>query len=187
MSKLKKKRAAQVVFLKGVNVGGHRTFRPSLLTTELARYKLVNIGAAGTFVLFNPPNETRLRSELLRRLPFTAEIMICSAGQIINLTRANPFAGHASSPSTVRFVSVLASCPYALPELPLSLPTKKNWLLKLVEVRGRFVFGLYRRSMQTISLLNQLEKHLGQTATTRNWNTIKSIAGILKDSELREG
>ena len=172
------------MFLKGVNVGGHRTFRPSLLTTELARYKLVNIGAAGTFVVFNPPNETRLRSEFLRRLPFTAEIMICPASQIINLTSGQPFSGESSGPDVVRFVSVLARRPSALPELPLSLPTNRNWLLKLVELRGRFVFGLYRRSMQTISLLNQLEKHLGQAATTRNWNTVNAIIEILKDNDL---
>src|ERR1041385_7961329 len=130
MPELKKRPAAQVVFLKGVNVGGHRTFRPSLLTVQLAEYKLANIGAAGTFVVFNPPSEARLRAEFLRRLPFTAEIMICSASQIINLTSGQPFSGEASGPDIVRFVSVLAKRPSVLPELPLTLPLQKNWLLK---------------------------------------------------------
>ena len=40
---------ALVVFLKGVNVGGHRTFRPSVLASRLAKLDVVNIGAAGTF------------------------------------------------------------------------------------------------------------------------------------------
>ncbi len=38
---------ALVVFLRGVNVGGHRTFRPSLLARALSRYDVVNVGAAG--------------------------------------------------------------------------------------------------------------------------------------------
>jgi hypothetical protein len=37
---------AIVVFLRGVNVGGHRTFRPSILARELSDYYVVNVGAA---------------------------------------------------------------------------------------------------------------------------------------------
>ena len=40
---------ALVVLLKGINVGGHRTFRP-----------VVNIGAAGTFVIRQPVTRTQL-------------------------------------------------------------------------------------------------------------------------------
>ena len=42
---------ALVVFLRGVNVGGHKTFRPAALARELAALDLVNVGAAGTFVV----------------------------------------------------------------------------------------------------------------------------------------
>ena len=43
-----------VVFLRGVNVGGHRTFRPSILARELSAYGVLNVGAAGTFVVRKP-------------------------------------------------------------------------------------------------------------------------------------
>src|SRR4029077_20423952 len=36
---------ALVVFLRGVNVGGHRTFRPSVLARELSEYDVVNVQA----------------------------------------------------------------------------------------------------------------------------------------------
>jgi hypothetical protein len=42
---------ALVVFLRGVNVGGFRTFRPSILARELSDYDAVNVGAAGAFVV----------------------------------------------------------------------------------------------------------------------------------------
>jgi hypothetical protein len=42
---------ALVVLLRGVNVGGHKTFRPSLLVEQLKHLDAVNIGAAGTFVV----------------------------------------------------------------------------------------------------------------------------------------
>ena len=48
---------ALVVFLRGVNVGGHRTVRPTMLAQQLKRYDVVNIGAAGTFVVRRPIRE----------------------------------------------------------------------------------------------------------------------------------
>ena len=171
---------ALVVFLRGVNVGGHKAFRPSVLAGKLAKYGVVNVGAAGTFVVRKPISKARLRVELLRRLPFEAEIMICSARELIGLASGEPFAGEPSGPGVVRFVSVLAKRPRALPTLPLSLPGPDDWVVKITAVRGRFAFGLYRRMMRAIGFLGQLEKRLGGPATTRNWNTITTILKILK-------
>src|SRR5438445_10862891 len=149
---------ALVVFLKGVNVGGYRRFRPSLLARKLARYGVINVGAAGTFVVMKPVGQAKLRAELLRRLPFDADIMICSARDVISLASSEPFAGEACGPDIVRFVSVLAKRPRVPPDIPLSLPAGDDWLVKLIALRGRFALGFYRRRMRTIGALNQLEK-----------------------------
>ena len=61
---------AQVVLLRGVNVGGHRTFRPALLAKQLQHLGAVNIGAAGTFVIQRPVSRAQVRAEFARRLPF---------------------------------------------------------------------------------------------------------------------
>ena len=61
---------ALVVFLKGVNVGGHRRVRPSEVAKRLKRYDVVNIGAAGTFVVRKPISQPKLRAERRRQLPF---------------------------------------------------------------------------------------------------------------------
>ena len=171
---------ASVVFLRGVNVGGHRTFRPSVLAKELADYDVVNVGAAGTFVVRKPISQAKLRAELLRRLPFLTEIMICSAKDIVSLASSEPFAGEPPGPDIVRFVSVLAKSPRALPAIPLMLPAGGDWLVKIVAVKSRYAFGMYRRNMKTIGFLGQVEKRLGVPATTRNWNTINAIVKVLK-------
>ena len=171
---------ALVVFLRGVNVGGHKTFQPSVLAKELADYDVVNIGAAGTFVVRKPISQTKLRAELLRRLPFEPQIMICSGHELIGVASGDPFADQPSGPDTVRFLSVLAKRPGTLPGIPLSLPADGDWLVKIVAVRGRYAFGMYRRNMKTIGFLGQVEKRLGVSATTRNWNTINAIVKVLK-------
>ena len=45
---------AVVVFLRGVNVGGHKRFRPTVLAAQLRRFDVVNIGSTGTFAVVYP-------------------------------------------------------------------------------------------------------------------------------------
>src|SRR4029079_6176876 len=55
---------ALVAFIRGVNVGGHRRFRPSLLAKELRAYDVVNIGAAGTLVVRKPGSRAKFLAAL---------------------------------------------------------------------------------------------------------------------------
>ncbi len=51
-----------LVLLRGVNVGGHRTFSPARLAKDLSHLDAVNIGAAGTFVIREKVSVTELRA-----------------------------------------------------------------------------------------------------------------------------
>src|SRR5437879_10042074 len=55
---------ALIVFFRGINVGGHRAFRPSVLAKELGIYDAVNVGAAGTLVIRKPGRSEEHTSEL---------------------------------------------------------------------------------------------------------------------------
>jgi uncharacterized protein (DUF1697 family) len=174
---------ALVVFLRGVNVGGHKNFRPSLLANELSDFDVENVGAAGTFVVRKRISQARLRAELLRRLPFETEVVICKGDDVLELASGNPFAGQRTGPKIVRFVSILAKRGAPLSSIPLSLPPGGEWSLKILATKDRFVFGVYRREMKAIRYLGQLDKIFGAPATTRNWNTITAIIRILQNAE----
>ncbi|MGH7947522.1 MAG: DUF1697 domain-containing protein [Opitutaceae bacterium] len=171
---------ALVVFLRGVNVGGHRTFRPSILARALSAYDVVNVGAAGTFVVRKPGSRARFRAELLRRLPFETEMVLCDGRDVIRLATENPFGTQPSRPDVVRFVSVLVKAGRVRAAIPVTLPPDGPWLVRVIAARSRFVFGMYRRHMKTIGYLGQLDRLLGARATTRNWNTIGAIVRLLK-------
>jgi uncharacterized protein (DUF1697 family) len=170
---------ALVAFLRGVNVGGHRTFRPSALARELSDYDVVNVGAAGTFVVRKPGSRTKFRAALLGKLPFDTKIALCDGRDLLRLEMANPFGSH-PPPDVVRFVSILAKAGTLRTSLPVSFPTKGQWLVRVLACEGQFVFGMYRRHMKTIGYLGQIDKLYGAPATTRNWNTIVAIVRILK-------
>ncbi|HKQ19067.1 MAG TPA: DUF1697 domain-containing protein [Candidatus Eisenbacteria bacterium] len=170
---------AWVVFLRGVNVGGHKAFRPSVVAKDLAQLDVVNIGAAGTFVVKKSVNSTLLRTELSRRLPFVAEFMICRARDVSDLGSEDPFPR--AGPDVTRYVSVLSKRPRTLVPLPIRQPANDDWQVKVVEVRSVFALSLHRRVGRTLVYPNEVvEKHFGVPATTRNWNTVRAICDVLK-------
>ena len=171
---------ALVVFLRGVNVGGHRTFRPSIVARELGGFDVINVGAAGTFVVRKPGSRAKFRTALLRKLPFEAEVVLCEGRDLMQLETENPFGTESSSPDVVRFVSILSKSGGVRASLPVSFPSEREWLVRVLSSAGQFVFGVYRRHMKTIGYLGQIDRLYGVPATTRNWNTIVTIVRILK-------
>ena len=173
---------ALVVLLRGVNVGGHRSFRPTALARALEHLDTVSIGAAGTFVIRRPVTRARLRAELARRLPFDAEIVICRDREITGALSATCFSHRPARPDIVRFVSVLSRRPRAAPPLPMRLPASGRWLLQILARDDRFLFGVYRRHMKVIGYLGALDRLFGAVATTRSWSTLAAIAKVLEQS-----
>ena len=174
---------ALVVFLRGINVGGHRTFRPSVLARGLSDYGVVNVGAAGTFVVRKPGSRATFRAALLRKLPFKAEVVLCEGCDLIRLEMENPFGAEPSRPDLVRFVSILSRAGGCRAVLPVTFPPEGQGFVRVIASKNQFVFGVYRRHLKTIGYLGRIDKLFGVRATTRNWNTILAVVRILKGEE----
>jgi uncharacterized protein (DUF1697 family) len=171
---------ALVVLLRGVNVGGHRVFRPAALTKQLRHLDAVNIGAAGTFVIRRPVTRSRLRAELASKVPAGTEIIVCDGREILRLMSADHFASEPVRGDLVRFVTVLSRLPRSAASMPMTFPDRGAWLLKIVAKDRRFVVGMYRRHMKVIGYLGKIDRLFGVPVTTRNWNTMTAIAKALE-------
>ena len=174
---------ALVVFFRGINVGGHRRFRPSVLAKELGAYDVVNIGAAGTFVVRKPGPRRDFLPELRRKLPFEAVVTFCDGSDLIRLEMENPFGAEPSRPDVVRFVSILSKAGHCKASPPIAIPEGEKWFVRIIGSKDRFVFGVYRRHMRTIGYIGQIDELFGAPATTRSWSTILTVLRILKASE----
>lgn len=174
-----------VAFVRGANVGGHRNFRPSVLAKQLSKFDVVNVGAAGTFVVRKPGSKASFTAALRGQLPFEAQVALCDARDILDLERNDPFANVPARADITRFVSILPRAGRRRPSLPIALPSDVDWFVRIIGSDKRFVFGTYRRHMKTIGYLGQIDRLFGAPVTTRNWNTIVAIARILKSSVLR--
>jgi uncharacterized protein (DUF1697 family) len=171
---------ALVAFLRGINVGGHRTFRPSIVARKLSRFDIVNIGAAGTFVVRKPGSRAQFRAALMKELTFEAEIALCEGRDIVRLATENPFVDEPARADIVRFVSILSKAGRVPASFPVALPPNGDWFVRIIGADNQFVFGIYRRQMKTIGYLGKIDGLFGAPATTRNWNTILSIVRVLE-------
>jgi uncharacterized protein (DUF1697 family) len=171
---------ALIVFFRGINVGGRRTFRPSMLARELSAYDVVNVGAAGTLVVRKPGSRAKFLAELRRKLPFKAEVAFCNDTDLIRLEMEDPFGSEPSRPDVVRFVSILSKSGRDKVSLPITIPPSGDSFVRIIGSKNRLVFGVYRRHMKTIGYLGQMDQLFGARATTRSWNTICSVLRILK-------
>ncbi len=171
-----------VVFLRAVNVGKANRCQPAQIAKELAKFGFVNIGAVGTFVVREDVSESVLRNAIAKKLPFECEIMICTAKQIVDLAKENPFNGDRGNDIDAH-VSIMAKRPVKIPTLPIYVPAKDKWEIKIVRVVGTAACSLRRKVPNGHLYSNQIvEKQFGVAATTRSWNTIGRIAKILKEN-----
>jgi uncharacterized protein (DUF1697 family) len=119
---------------------------------------------------------------LRNKLPFETQIAICDGRDLLRLEADDPFAAEPQRPDVVRFVSILLKASRVRPPIPAALPPDGEWLVRIIGSTDRFIFGVYRRHMRTITHLGQLDKLYGATATTRNWNTINTVMRVLRSA-----
>lgn len=172
---------AAVVFLRGVNVGGNRVFQPSRLAADLARFDVTNIGAAGTFVVRGAVPQAVLRTEIARRLKFSAEVIICAARDVLELVAADPFRDRPGPPQAMRIVTILSRRPRAVPALPVQASAGDRWEMEVFDVRGRFVMSIWRRRKPCFIDPTRMvgDTSFGVVGTTRSWNTLVKVARVL--------
>jgi uncharacterized protein (DUF1697 family) len=174
---------ALIVFFRGINVGGHRRLRPTLLAQELATYDVVNVGAAGTLVVRKPGTQARFLAELRRKLPFNAVFAFCDSSELVRLEMEKPFRAERPQPDLVQFVSILSKAGRSKASLPAAIPADGDWFVRIIGARNRLVYGVYRRHMKTIGHLSRIDDLFGAPATTRSWSTILSVLRILDSHE----
>lgn len=172
---------ASVVFFRAVNVGLHQRFQPGALAKELAALGVVNVGAAGTFVVRENISATKLQGEILRRLPFKPELMICPAREVLALADGELFGKMPAGKDVTAFVSVMQKAPPSAARLPADYPEGGKWEIRIAASVGRFILSFRRPGVKDLYTNAVVEKHFGGAATTRNWNTMTAIHKILAE------
>jgi uncharacterized protein (DUF1697 family) len=167
-----------VVFLRGVNVGGARTFRPAELARSLADLQVRSIQAAGTFVVRADAPAARVRRAFEQALPFAADVLVRPADEVRALRKPR------APPGAQVFLTVLASAPRHAPRLPADWPEEGAWELRLARLDGPYALTLRRAKQAGRLYPNEvLERALGVRGTTRGWPTVELVQRALEPAQ----
>jgi uncharacterized protein (DUF1697 family) len=170
-----------VVFLRAANIGGRNVFRPAGLARDLSGLDVVNVGAAGTFVVRERASAATIRREIRDRLPFDPMLAVVPAREVLSLVESQPFSGVRFSKDRRAWVAVLERRIRDRPDLPSFAPQRRAWSVRLDGVDGRFAFGLWQRRPGGFVFPNEVvEKTFGRLATCRWWETLEKVAGLIR-------
>lgn len=174
-----------VALLRGINVGGHKKV-PMAELREL----MGNGGYAGVKTLLNSGNvvfehpsssagalEDQLAAELEKHFGFPVPVLVREAGDIFRLIRSEPFAGITVTKDTRLYVAFLKE------QSPVDLVfpwVSEDGSYRILSYEDKAVCSVLDLSLTgTIDAMAALERFFGKNLTTRNWNTVVKIGGLL--------
>jgi uncharacterized protein (DUF1697 family) len=176
------KQIACAAFLRGINVGGHRSVRMVELKKALESLGFKNVKtflASGNVVFQAPPMSAsvltkQLEEKLKKTFGFEISVLIRSIKELQRLDKANPFAGIKVTPQTRLFVTFLTEKPARSLKIPYVAPGGNFKILRVSrsEVCSVLTITNLRRGMQFMAIL---DKEFGRMITTRSWSTITRI------------
>lgn len=175
---------AHAVFLRAANVGGANVFRPAQFAAALKRLDVVNIGAAGTFVVRSGASAAEIRKAFEAKLPHALAMAVRPGREVTALVARAPFAKLTFSKDHRAWVAILTGKPTRAMTLPHVTPAEGEWFVRCDSLDGAFALGQWRRHPTKLVIpANPIEKALGVPVTVRWWETMEKVAGVLARSD----
>ncbi len=172
-----------VAFFRGINVGGNK-----IVPMADLQHLFGTLGCENVKTLLNSGNvvfesakaresdlTARIERAFQKKFGFESTIMVMDLLELRAMVAKDPFRGITSGPSTRFFVTFLRDTITSSLKLPYRSPKGDFRILK---GSGRALFSVTLETYHTLDAMAFLEEHFGAGITTRNWNTIKKIAGL---------
>jgi uncharacterized protein (DUF1697 family) len=174
-----------VVFLRGINVGGHHKVPMADLRKELKEMGFENIVTllnSGNVIFNTNTNnpeslEKMISQNLEKTFGFPVPTIIRKSETIYQLFKDNPFRDVKITKDIRLYVSFLKKNTQSDLELPW---TSSDNSYKIIERRDKTILSILDLSVsKTPKAMEITEKFFGKDITTRNWKTIERIVDKL--------
>jgi uncharacterized protein (DUF1697 family) len=173
------------LFLRGINVGGHKKVAMAALRALIAREGFANPATllqSGNAVFSGRATssatlEARFETAIAATLAVECDCIVRTAREWPALVAANPYSAEAKRDPGHLLIVLLkgTAAPRAVAALRAAIVGRER-----IEGVGRQLYVVYPdgagRSRLTLPLI---EKHLGTRGTARNWNTVLKVAELL--------
>jgi uncharacterized protein (DUF1697 family) len=171
-----------VAFLRGINVGGHKTVPMEKLKKafESLRFKNVQTLLASGNIVFEAPLtstaglEKKIEKMLMSVFGHEISVLVRTIEELNRLNESQPFKEIDVTPQTRLYVTFLLEKVKSSLIIPYVSPDKN---FRILHASAREVCSalLLSPTSRTVDLMGIIEKEFGHNVTTRNWNTITRI------------
>ncbi|MEW7848362.1 DUF1697 domain-containing protein [Massilia aurea] len=177
-----------IALLRGVNVG-----RAKRIAMADLRKLVESLGYTGVRSLLNsgnivfdaavpPVNAAQAIEEaMILRLGVGARVFVFARQEVAEIIDDNPLL-HLADDHARLFAFLLAGEPQRTLALALC---GQNWAPEVVAIGRRAVYVWCPTGLLDSAAAAALGKHLGNGATSRNWNTMTKLHGLCHDSAIR--
>jgi len=173
-----------VAFLRGINVGGKHLVKMDALRSVIETLGCKNVQTfiqSGNVIFDSAAKDAaaltkKIEKALLTNFGFPIPVMIRTGAELAALVQLNPF--QSAGDDGVKYVTFLTTELKRSPTLPLWSPAND---CAITHVGGREIFSVGYRlpNGRSGNVMMLIEKEAGKAVTTRNWNTIVKIVGML--------
>ncbi|MGG2067486.1 DUF1697 domain-containing protein [Bacillus sp. S14(2024)] len=175
--------AIYIALLRGINVSGHNKIKMAELRHML---ETMGLNRVQTYiqtgnVLFESAEDIeslcfRIENEIKTAFGISITVVLRTSTEFESIIEHCPYTDVPLAKGESVHVSILTEEPQQKVAELLSNSERDN---DEYYMHGREIYFLFRQSMLDSKLAKNLQK-LGNTATTRNWNTINKLAALLK-------
>lgn len=169
-----------VVFLRGINVGGHNKVPMQELRKVFEKQGFQNVKTlltTGNVVFEGEKKPTDNLPDILEEIfGFEIDTIILPFEIITKIVKSNPFKAIEITPKIRFYVTFLGETPKTKLKIPYY---SEDGSYRIIELTDTAVFSILNlEKMGTTQLMNILEKGFGRNITTRNYNTVTKIAEL---------
>lgn len=166
-------------FLRGINVGGNKTVKMSLLK-EL--FESLSFTSVKTFlnsgnIRFDSTEKDLaklkkiIETNLEKTFGFEIQTIIRTKEEIEKIIHDNPFKKFKVTPQTRLYVTFLSEKPITSLKIPYK-STQGDFTILEASTSEIYSVLVVSPSTRSVDAMNIIEKEWGKKVTTRNWNTI---------------
>jgi uncharacterized protein (DUF1697 family) len=176
-----------VALLRGINVGGHKIIKMDKLSSifDSLQFNNVRTYIQSGNVIFETNDQDpvmiceKIEAAIKAGTGFEIPVIIRSIEELEKVIKQNPFAETAISENESLYVTFLSQEPTAAALHKLESFRNES---EDFRVLNRDVYILFRKSIrESLFTNNFLEKKLGVSATTRNWETVNALVNMCRD------
>lgn len=174
-----------IAFMRGINVGGRHKLPMAELKTLMTKWGYTNIITvlnSGNIVFEAPKEpieklELKLSTQIEKHFGFPVPVLIRTAEEIVQIIQLKVFDKIPETKDTRFYVSFLKEPPIQKLKTPWAT---EDGCYQILKITDQTIFSYLDVGVtQTTKGMEELERIFGKGITTRNWNTIQKVAGLL--------